>query len=87
MPREDVATPGAVVRLLPPSLILILAVPALAASLTWLEDMPFPLSRKTMRIPKWSHGALIAVQNADSATNPLIWIAERPHWKYRAPVL
>lgn len=87
MSREVVATPGAVVRFLPPSVILILAVPALAASLTWMEDMPFPLSWKTMRIPKWSHGALIAVQNANGATNPLIWIAERPHWKYRAPAL
>lgn len=56
---------------------IVLAVSALGASLTWMEDTPFPFSWKTMRIPKWSHGALIAVQNANDATNPLIWIAER----------
>src|ERR1700730_12415914 len=48
-----------------------------ATSLTWVEDMPFPMSWKTMRIPKWSHGALIDVQYADNETHPLIWVVER----------
>ncbi|HZT32460.1 MAG TPA: hypothetical protein VFA33_21400 [Bryobacteraceae bacterium] len=48
-----------------------------ATSLTWVEDMPFSLSWKAMRIPKWSHGAVVAVQYANNATNPIIWIVER----------
>src|ERR1041385_8084773 len=48
-----------------------------ATSLTWVEDVPLPMSWKVMRIPKWSHGALINVQNADNGTHPLIWVVER----------
>jgi hypothetical protein len=45
------------------------------ASLSYVEDIPLAASWPKMRVPKWSHGALLTVQN-DDTTNPLIWVFE-----------
>jgi hypothetical protein len=47
-----------------------------AASLAWVQDMPFTTSWPAMRIQKWTHGILIDVQNA-STPDPLIWLFGR----------
>jgi hypothetical protein len=64
----------------------LLTVPVLsAASLTWVEDVPLSLLWKAMRIPKWSHGALIDIQYANNEIHPLIWVAERHRTTYTVP--
>jgi hypothetical protein len=47
-----------------------------AASLSPVENLPLAVSWPLMRVPKWSHGALLTVQYHDT-TNPLIWLLER----------
>lgn len=44
-----------------------------ASSLVPAGDVPMKFSWSHMRVPKWSHGALINVQYQDT-NNPLIWI-------------
>ena len=56
--------------------IVIIAPPLRSASLTPAEDMSFAPSWDHMRVPKWSNGALIAVQSPDSI-GPLIWLFGR----------
>jgi hypothetical protein len=57
------------------STITALTLPLTAVSLTFAGDTPMPISRKPMRVPKWSNGALMVVEYPESV-NTVIWIAE-----------
>lgn len=56
--------------------VAIISPPLRSASLTPAGDMSFAPSWDRMRVPKWSNGALIAVQNPDTV-GPLIWFFDR----------
>src|SRR5258706_9679902 len=47
-----------------------------AASLNHVEDLTITFQWSGLRVPKWTHGALITVQYHDT-TNALIWAFER----------
>jgi hypothetical protein len=48
-----------------------------ATSLNWTEDLNVSLTWKAMRVPKWTHGAIIDVQYDSNTPQPLVWVVER----------
>ncbi len=51
----------------------LLVIPLSGASLTPMKDLPRTLAWPKMRVPKWRHGALVALQSLDKS-NHLIWV-------------
>lgn len=54
-----------------------------AGTLTWSGNLDLPSSWGSLRVPKWTHGAVMVVQFHDT-TAPLLWIAE-PKKTYSVP--
>lgn len=54
-----------------------------APRLTFTSETPIPISWPMMRIPKWSHGFLLAAQG-DQTTTPVIWSVGRTR-QYSVP--
>jgi hypothetical protein len=55
--------------------LLVLASMLCATSLNFVEELPLKVSWENMRVPKWSHGALLTVQYHDTIS-PLIWVLD-----------
>jgi len=60
---------------------LLIVLPLPGVSLKSTDDLQLPVSPSAvawshMRVPKWSNGAVVDVQN-DNSSNPLIWVLDR----------